>query len=109
MERSGEPGRPPFRVRRARGRVLSGERETEGEMGAPQGIEALQRRASFLRESLQKSQTNTDAMVSILGSFDHRLSALEAAMRPTQVFPRPSIGIMLPPELFALLTRSITA
>ncbi|CAA7402916.1 unnamed protein product [Spirodela intermedia] len=54
-------------------------------MGPPQGIEVLRRRASVLRESLQKSQTNTDAMVSILGSFDHRLSALEAAMRPIQV------------------------
>ncbi|KAJ1254473.1 hypothetical protein BS78_K051700 [Paspalum vaginatum] len=28
------------------------------------------------------SQGNTDGMVAILGSFDHRLSALEAAMRP---------------------------
>ncbi|PKI43021.1 hypothetical protein CRG98_036599 [Punica granatum] len=37
-----------------------------------------------MRESLQKSQTITDNMVSILGSFDHRLSALESAMRPTQ-------------------------
>jgi len=39
----------------------------------------------MLRDSLQKSQGNTEGMVSILGSFDHRLSALEAAMRPTQV------------------------
>ncbi|OVA07131.1 Exocyst complex protein Exo70 [Macleaya cordata] len=38
-----------------------------------------------MRESLQKSQTITDNMVSILGSFDHRLSALETAMRPTQI------------------------
>lgn len=38
-----------------------------------------------MRESLQKSQTVTSSMVSILGSFDHRLSALETAMRPTQV------------------------
>ncbi|ONK57682.1 uncharacterized protein A4U43_C09F2990 [Asparagus officinalis] len=48
-------------------------------------VETLIERASLLRESLQKSQTNTDSMVAILGSFDHRLSALEAAMRPTQV------------------------
>ncbi|PKA64321.1 hypothetical protein AXF42_Ash009542 [Apostasia shenzhenica] len=54
-------------------------------MGVPQAIEALTERASLLRESLQKSQTITDSMVTILGSFDHRLSALEAAMRPTQV------------------------
>ncbi|KAG1331738.1 putative Exocyst complex component EXO70A1-like [Cocos nucifera] len=51
-------------------------------MGA---IETLTERAALLRESLQKSQTITDGIVSILGSFDHRLSALEAAMRPTQV------------------------
>ncbi|MQL77682.1 hypothetical protein Taro_010068 [Colocasia esculenta] len=60
-------------------------RGREGAMGLPQAIETLTLRASVLRESLQKSQTNTDEMVSILGSFDHRLSALEADMRPTQV------------------------
>ena len=38
-----------------------------------------------MRESLQKSQNVTENMVSILGSFDYRLSALETAMRPTQV------------------------
>lgn len=38
-----------------------------------------------MRDSLEKSQEITDSMVSILGSFDHRLSALESAMRPTQV------------------------
>lgn len=38
-----------------------------------------------MRESLQKSQTVTENMVTILGSFDHRLSALKAMMRPTQV------------------------
>ncbi|KAG0492077.1 hypothetical protein HPP92_005475 [Vanilla planifolia] len=54
-------------------------------MGVPQAMEALTERASLLRESLQKSQTITDNMVTILGSFDHRLSSLEAAMRPTQV------------------------
>lgn len=51
-------------------------------MGA---IETLTEKAAFLRESLQKSQTITDGIVSILGSFDHRLSTLEAVMRPTQV------------------------
>nr|XP_018676000.1 PREDICTED: exocyst complex component EXO70A1-like isoform X3 [Musa acuminata subsp. malaccensis] len=54
-------------------------------MAVPQAIDTLSRRASLLRESLQKSQSNTESMVTILGSFDHRLSALEAAMRPTQV------------------------
>lgn len=42
-------------------------------------------RSRFMRESLSKSQTITDSMIAILGSFDHRLSDLEAAMRPTQV------------------------
>lgn len=54
-------------------------------MGVPLAMEALRERAAIMRESLQKSQTITDNMVSILGSFDHRLSALETAMRPTQV------------------------
>lgn len=51
-----------------------------------QSMEALSEKAEFMRESLEKSQTITDNMVTILGSFDHRLSALETAMRPTQVF-----------------------
>ncbi|GFZ02529.1 exocyst subunit exo70 family protein A2 [Actinidia rufa] len=51
----------------------------------PLVMETLGDRAAFLRESLQKSQTITDNMVSILGSFDQRLSALETAMRPTQI------------------------
>lgn len=51
------------------------------------GLESLSLsdKAAKMRESLQKSQTITDNVVSILGSFDHRLSALETAMRPTQV------------------------
>ncbi|KAJ7971664.1 Exocyst subunit Exo70 family protein [Quillaja saponaria] len=54
-------------------------------MGIPQAMDALRGKASLVRESLHKSQTITDNMVSILGSFDHRLSALETAMRPTQI------------------------
>ncbi|XP_044461536.1 exocyst complex component EXO70A1-like [Mangifera indica] len=46
---------------------------------------SLSEKAAKMRESLQKSQTITDNVVSILGSFDHRLSALETAMRPTQI------------------------
>ncbi|XP_068659765.1 exocyst complex component EXO70A1-like [Aristolochia californica] len=53
-------------------------------MGVPLPMETLAERAAFMRESLLKSQMITDDMVAILGSFDHRLSALEAAMRPTQ-------------------------
>lgn len=54
-------------------------------MGVAQAMEALTERAGLMKESLHKSQTITDNMVGILGSFDHRLSALETAMRPTQV------------------------
>lgn len=54
-------------------------------MVAPGDLEALVERSRFMRESLSKSQTNTDSLITILGSFDHRLSDLEAAMRPTQV------------------------
>ena len=53
----------------------------------PRTMDALSRRATMLRDSLRRSQGNTDGMVAILGSFDHRLSALEAAMRPTQARP----------------------
>ena len=53
----------------------------------PRTMDALSRRAAMLRDSLRRSQGNTDGMVAILGSFDHRLSALEAAMRPTQARP----------------------
>ncbi|KAF7139885.1 hypothetical protein RHSIM_Rhsim06G0066000 [Rhododendron simsii] len=48
-------------------------------------METLAESAAFMRESLQKSQSITENMVAILGSFDHRLSALETAMRPTQI------------------------
>ncbi|KAL1196618.1 Exocyst complex component EXO70A1 [Cardamine amara subsp. amara] len=48
-------------------------------------MDLLSERALLMRQSLQKSQTITDNVVSILGSFDSRLSALETAMRPTQI------------------------
>ncbi|KAI9121947.1 hypothetical protein K1719_006636 [Acacia pycnantha] len=54
-------------------------------MGIPQAMDFLKDRAIFVRDSLHKSQTITENMVAILGSFDHRLSALETAMRPTQI------------------------
>ncbi|WOK97332.1 exocyst complex component EXO70A1-like [Canna indica] len=54
-------------------------------MAAPQAVEALSQRASFLRETLERSRSNTETMVAMLGSFDDRLSALESGMRPTQV------------------------
>ncbi|XP_044486368.1 exocyst complex component EXO70A1-like isoform X2 [Mangifera indica] len=51
----------------------------------PKAMDALRERAATVKESLVKSQTITDNMVGILGSFDYRLSALETAMRPTQI------------------------
>ncbi|KAK4480435.1 hypothetical protein RD792_013508 [Penstemon davidsonii] len=53
--------------------------------GGGGGVDTLSERAAKMRESLVKSQSITDNMVSILGSFDHRLSTLETAMRPTQI------------------------
>ncbi|XP_051119852.1 exocyst complex component EXO70A1-like [Andrographis paniculata] len=53
--------------------------------GGVAGVDVLSGRAAQMREALMKSQSITDNMVSILGSFDHRLSALETAMRPTQI------------------------
>lgn len=52
---------------------------------AVSGMDSLGERAAKMKEALQKSQTITDSVVSILGSFDSRLSVLESAMRPTQV------------------------
>jgi hypothetical protein len=50
----------------------------------------LQARACAVqRESLGKSQSVTESMISILDSFDHRLSTLESAMHPTQVLLSP--------------------
>lgn len=49
------------------------------------GGDVMNSKAEKMREWLQKSQSITDTMVSTLGSFDHRLSALETAMRPTQI------------------------
>ncbi|KAI3523150.1 hypothetical protein L1887_01207 [Cichorium endivia] len=48
-------------------------------------METLRDRAVTMRDCLARSQIITDSMTSILGSFDLRLSALETAMRPTQV------------------------
>uniref|UniRef100_A0A0V0H6B4 Putative ovule protein n=1 Tax=Solanum chacoense TaxID=4108 RepID=A0A0V0H6B4_SOLCH len=58
-----------------------------GGEGGIVAVDMLSERATMMRESVQKSQSITDNMVSILGSFDHRLSALETAMRPTQANP----------------------
>nr|GMD52777.1 exocyst complex component EXO70A1-like [Ipomoea batatas] len=60
-----------------------GIRRTAG--GGGGGVDLLSERAAMMREAVQQSQSITDNMVSILGSFDHRLSALETAMRPTQI------------------------
>ena len=48
-------------------------------------METLRDRAATMKDCLARSQVITDSMTSILGSFDLRLSALETAMRPTQV------------------------
>ncbi|KAJ0605681.1 putative exocyst complex component Exo70, cullin repeat-like-containing domain superfamily [Helianthus annuus] len=48
-------------------------------------METLRDRAETLKDCLARSQIITDSMTNILGSFDLRLSALETAMRPTQI------------------------
>ncbi|KAL3698862.1 hypothetical protein R1sor_012938 [Riccia sorocarpa] len=54
-------------------------------MGASVDIEDLVARSQFMREAMGTSKTISTSMIKILSSFDHRLSTLEAAMRPTQV------------------------
>ncbi|CAN6439076.1 unnamed protein product [Victoria cruziana] len=54
-------------------------------MSSAVALESLRERAAFMRESLKQSQAVTESMVTILGSFDHRLSSLESEMRPMQV------------------------
>ncbi|KAK4283995.1 hypothetical protein QN277_000889 [Acacia crassicarpa] len=49
------------------------------------GVDPLGEKAVKMRDSLQKSQIITDEVVAIMSSFDHRLSALETAMRPIQI------------------------
>ncbi|XP_044949451.1 exocyst complex component EXO70A1-like isoform X2 [Hordeum vulgare subsp. vulgare] len=51
----------------------------------PETMDALAQQVSVLRASLQSSQGNTEGMVAILGSFDERLSELEATIHPIQV------------------------
>lgn len=66
--------------------------------------ESLAGRAVILRDSLYKSQFVTDKMVENLGSFDHRLSNLESAMRPTQVWCESHLSwseFRLPPHPFS--------
>jgi hypothetical protein len=73
---------------------------------ALQAMDALSRWGTMLWDSLRRSQGNTDGMVTILGSLNHRLSALEAAMRPTHGLrvarsrPR-AVGVHEPPVVRA--------
>ncbi|RCV36142.1 hypothetical protein SETIT_7G295900v2 [Setaria italica] len=53
--------------------------------GMPEGIEELSRQASALRDALERSEENTQSMVAAIGSFDLRVSAIEASIRPVQV------------------------
>jgi len=53
--------------------------------GLPEGMEALSRQVSAMREALARSEENTQGMVAALGSFDSRVSAIEANIRPVQV------------------------
>eukprot|EP00271_Cylindrocystis_brebissonii_P002985 TRINITY_DN13727_c0_g1_i1.p1 TRINITY_DN13727_c0_g1~~TRINITY_DN13727_c0_g1_i1.p1 ORF type:complete len:660 (-),score=163.46 TRINITY_DN13727_c0_g1_i1:943-2922(-) len=57
----------------------------DGPNGDLKDFSRLRASAELLKQRLAKSQSTSDSMVSILSSFDERLSTLEAAMRPTQV------------------------
>ena len=76
-------------------------------MGIGVGVDALSERAMMMRESVQKSQTINDIIISILSSFNHRLSALETAMGPTQVGLSHSPSQFLPLNL-SLICKSKT-
>jgi hypothetical protein len=54
-------------------------------MGLFSKVEELVAKVQFMWESLGKSQSITNSIITILGFFDHRLSTLETAMRPIQV------------------------
>jgi hypothetical protein len=75
-------------------------------VAALQAMDTLSRWGTMLRDSLRRSQGNTDGMVTILVSLNHRLSALEAAMRPTHGLrvarsrPR-AVGVHEPPVVRA--------
>jgi hypothetical protein len=49
-------------------------------------MEVMVQNTNLLRESLEKSNVITESMVTILGSFDSRLSTLDSSMRPIQVW-----------------------
>ncbi|CAN6349041.1 unnamed protein product [Urochloa humidicola] len=51
----------------------------------PEDMEALSRQAKALRVALERSEENTEGMVAALSSFDRRVSAIEASIRPVQV------------------------
>lgn len=68
--------------------------QSRGSVNEAMASDVLSEKAAMMRESLLKSQSATDNMVSMLGSFDHRLSALETAMRPTQVYSRILISLV---------------
>ncbi|CAN6330609.1 unnamed protein product [Urochloa humidicola] len=53
--------------------------------GLPEGMDALARQVRELRVALERSEENTEGMVAALGSFDSRVSAIEASVRPLQV------------------------
>lgn len=55
------------------------------EMGTKSEVEMLEAHAQLMRESLSKSQRVTETMITILGSFNRKLSSLETTIQPTQV------------------------
>ena len=71
-------------------------------MGIEVGVDALGEKAVMMRESVQKSQTISDIIISILGSFNHHLFSFKATMHPTQVGLPHSLPQFLPINLFLI-------
>jgi hypothetical protein len=73
-----------------------GAMEHTGPGRLPEGMEALARQASALRDALERSEVNTQRMVAVLGSFDRCVSAVEASVHPAQVRPPPLFPVRSP-------------
>jgi exocyst complex component 7 len=74
-------------------------------------METLAQHAALLHESLDKSKQVTDVVVSILGSFDSHLSALDSAMHPIQIHAHTvaSAGSKVPSQIGVLVGSRISA
>ena len=82
------------------------EGSSSGRMGAaepPEMMAALAQRVRALRAALESSEGETQSTAAVLGSFQQRLSEIEAALRPVQVIsPLAPIPLGIDRRLFEL-------